>query len=1397
METTTYSSLLRLRKISYILAILFVLAGCTKNKDEQPNTSQSESITVSTDGSFGVVGYNETKIKSLTVTNNEPNAQSVIPVVTGLNAASFSVTNYSGCDNLLPGKSCLVKVVFSGRDKSVGSYSATLLLGSEVINLSATIETGAGLAYTLKVGNQEMDTTMPVNLGVVAGKNYKVLWLRIKNSSPIAGNLGTLTISNSTDYQILHNTCQNLILKPDQSCQAAIALRGDNSAQIKSAVVSFDTLSVNTEFASEQVVYEPALTVVDVDIQVGIVTYVGQNIIKVIKFKNEGLSAGSLNNLDLPDDYTLGSNNCNNVLPGKTCIIRLIYKNTSTEYGISTTTLNIGVSTINATVDFQSKPSNIGSVSLTIPQIITTNQCVMASIEVLEKSGVAFKQSAITPISVSVPVYSDNNCINQAGPVLEAYANTSNFYVKLGSPQTINLTATVLTQSDSKTISFFNPLSVPASAVGIVNEGKNLLISGGSGNYQLSIQSGTASFNGSILTGTATGVVNVLVHDNVTGENGSIPVTIYSHLNLSTNLVGLTNQGITIPTTGGSNNYQYSILSGSGTLSSGVLTSSSAGPVSVQVIDNITGENISTIITVYNPLSLSANLVGLVNNPLAIPVTGGSNNYQYSILSGSGTITGGSLTSSVTGSVSVQVQDNITRENISTTVTVYSHLSLSSTLVGLINQGITIPASGGSGNYQYSILSGTGTLNAGVLTKSAAGVVNVQVHDNITGQNVSTVVTVYNPLNLSKTLVGLINDPLTIPVSGGSGNYQYSILLGSGILNSGNLTSTTAGTVSVQVHDNITGQNISTTATIYSHLNLAATLVAIVNEGLSIPITGGSGNYQYSIQSGSGSITSGSLTSSVVGSVTVKVQDNITGENVTSVVSVYSRLSLAATLDGIVNVNLTIPVTGGSGNYQYSIQSGSGTLTNGVLNSLVAGSVTVRVQDNITGEIKNTVVTVNSSLVSTGCTGTVSYDQSCDLLVSGGKTPYQITASSGVVTNGVYLSGACGTEDSKVVSIQITDNLGQVLNKNINVSCAYNYWGSGADGNLNTAGNVNLCDGSTDGEMCIVQYNNLTINSGHTVTINVRRRGLIVYVKGDAVINGSLSMTARGASGQPEAYSVGGNGIQLVRKTAAGTAANGSLSSMTGAMSSTNFTATESKQLSYASGNKIYRFSQYGSGGGQNGSICPYQGTGGGSYGLSNNTELAILGTGGGAQGGNSAESCSWGRAGYGSQGTIFSGGSGGAGRCADRGGGDATAWGGTGGSGAVAAHVDNQAAGGAGNPAGAPGPSTVSAETGTGGLLILVVKGNLTINGSLQSNGRAGGRGCIGLNSYSSHRGAGGGGSGGGSILVLYGGNATNNGSIQAVGGSGGVGCGGAFAVGQYGGSGGTGATLLEKVLK
>lgn len=232
----------------------------------------------------------------------------------------------------------------------------------------------------------------------------------------------------------------------------------------------------------------------------------------------------------------------------------------------------------------------------------------------------------------------------------------------------------------------------------------------------------------------------------------------------------------------------------------------------------------------------------------------------------------------------------------------------------------------------------------------------------------------------------------------------------------------------------------------------------------------------------------------------------------------------------------------------------------------------------------------------------------------------------------------------------------------------------------------------------IIVNGNLTINAGQTFAPSVRKLFTVLYVKGNLICNGTISMTACGANHSGTGTS-GGFTAPVDIRIGTGT-----------------FGAVTNPQIPAAGGD---------GGAKANGTPTKNDGT---------------AGSNGGSGGGGSGQQFSGGVAGAGAAGTCFSGGSAGGGTLGGNGG-DGGINGGAGGNGSGPV-----SAGGAGNPGGIgtdPAQYGPNGLPGTGGTLIIICEGTLSGTGAISSNGTSG-------NGYSGQ--IFGGGSGGGSVNVLYG---------------------------------------------
>lgn len=252
---------------------------------------------------------------------------------------------------------------------------------------------------------------------------------------------------------------------------------------------------------------------------------------------------------------------------------------------------------------------------------------------------------------------------------------------------------------------------------------------------------------------------------------------------------------------------------------------------------------------------------------------------------------------------------------------------------------------------------------------------------------------------------------------------------------------------------------------------------------------------------------------------------------------------------------------------------------------------------------------------------------------------------------------------------------------------------------------------TADTQMLIMKVaGNLTIEGGVTLTPQTRKKGFVIYADGTITNNGTISMTARGASADGQEvllYGFNGNYEAVPAVGALGGEAVGGATSVSGNAGSPG-------------------------------------------------TNRALGGGGSGASYSNKAES----RSGAGGAATSYSGGAGGGG-CASydsvQVAGDGSSTGGAGGAGASRRTTSNgwNSSGGAGNPGGANSYRTSGAgvgsavattsESGTGGLLIIYCR-IFKNYGSVESNGSNSGQTAYNPTTHSMTGGA----SGAGSINIF-----------------------------------------------
>jgi uncharacterized protein (TIGR02145 family) len=370
--------------------------------------------------------------------------------------------------------------------------------------------------------------------------------------------------------------------------------------------------------------------------------------------------------------------------------------------------------------------------------------------------------------------------------------------------------------------------------------------SGGSGNYEYSINGGSTWQMGATFTGLSVSAYHVMIRDR---DNPSNSKTLNSNVSiteppqLSANIASSNNtcygdaQGtITLSNAqGGYGTYAYSINGGSSWQTNPAYTGLPAETYNVLLRDNANTSctvSINSSLEITEPIILSANLgsTNLTANDsgdgsitISSP-TGGSGSYEYSIDGGISWQSSGSFTGLDADTYNVMMRDAVNTAcektlNGSLQVNEPGDLTATVTPTNITCYGgsdgaiaMTNPSGGYSGNYEYSIDGGTSWQVSGAFETLIAGTYNVMMRDKDNPGNQKTLNATLEITQLDELTATLNSSNLTsngsadgaITISspsGGSGSYEYSIDGGTSWQSSGSFTGLDAGTYNVIMRD--------------------------------------------------------------------------------------------------------------------------------------------------------------------------------------------------------------------------------------------------------------------------------------------------------------------------------------------------------------------------------------------------------------------------------------------------------------------------------------------------------------------------------------------------------------------------------------------------------------------
>nr|WP_299487026.1 T9SS type B sorting domain-containing protein [uncultured Allomuricauda sp.] len=513
---------------------------------------------------------------------------------------------------------------------------------------------------------------------------------------------------------------------------------------------------------------------------------------------------------------------------------------------------------------------------------------------------------------------------------------------------------------------------------------------------------GPANFNGSNQTGTtipltglADGTYTIVVTDNLTNCTATTDVTVNAPaaaLTLSaaeTQPTCISDGSVTLTSSGGWGGNSFTLTNPDttifGTNNTGAFTGlTQAGTYNASVTDaNGCVVNASFTLNAAIPPVLAIvpnntcydDAVGLT---LTANITsGGDGNYQYS-LNGGAFGTNNVFAGLTSGTYTIDVRDGNNCTD-SASITINPELSVIASAPNITacttSTDVNITAAGGDGSYVYAIVADGVTPNPGdfavtnPVNITGAGDYDVYVRDNSGNAgyceaNYDLTIAQDAPLAITSgftpvSCFGGSDGTITLSASGGEAPYLFSIDNGTNYQVSGSFVNLAAGTYNLRIQD---ANNCETadTITVTQPNQLAAEAqqtqnytclqLGEITVGSVTPTSGGSGDYQYSINGGpwTPSTTGGTVFANLTdGTYSIQVRDaNEIGCTITLPNVVIAPLPTEPTLSTSVAYNCdgtgNITVLPNDPTYTYSLNGAAAQASN-VFNNVAVGTHTIDV----------------------------------------------------------------------------------------------------------------------------------------------------------------------------------------------------------------------------------------------------------------------------------------------------------------------------------------------------------------------------------------------------------------------------------------------------------------------
>lgn len=611
---------------------------------------------------------------------------------------------------------------------------------------------------------------------------------------------------------------------------------------------------------------------------------------------------------------------------------------------------------------------------------------------------------------------------------------------------TVSLTSTLVgwsdTCSDTRTMQISVGLAAGIASVtnnncyGASSGSVIITGSGGTGNYQYSLNAGATVSSSNTFTGlpannyTAYVIDTLGCMDSIHFSITQAPAIVFITSSVTNASCGNANGSILASASGGTGSLQYS-LNGGAYQASGSFTNIGAGPYtitakdsngctkSVNVVVNDAGAPQLTVVSAGNISCYGGN-----NGSIILSGTGGTGTLQYSINGGQSFQASGIFSNLLAGNYVAMVKDALgCSELAEVSLTqpqqlVFETGTVADSCHGGSNGQINIlNASGGTGSYVYGI-GGNNYQSTPSFNNLAAGLYMVYMKDAANCIAVDTVI-VHQPSAIiaatsvtNATCNGSYNGSLNVTASGGTGAYTFSIN-GSGYQPDGNFSYLPAGNYTITIMDAngctaAAGASITQPSAVTLTITTGMATCGNSTGSLLATATGGSGiGYVYALSSNQADST-GLFDSLAAGTYYVVASDNkgcgayaivtiadANGPQITGISS--TNVSCNGGSNGSITINT---VTGGTGTLLYAI-TGRGWQFANSFTSLSAGIYTAEVVDGngCTGTVQDTITQPEAFSVHTTVTNLTCYDDNTGavtIYASGGAGLFAYSDDGGV-----------------------------------------------------------------------------------------------------------------------------------------------------------------------------------------------------------------------------------------------------------------------------------------------------------------------------------------------------------------------------------------------------------------